>query len=149
MNDAAQRPKVDWAEIRRAYELTDETIKSLCLRFDVSKGAFDNHYRKGGWLSRQAARHDSRRSAQDRLFGALERQVAKLANDDSETLGEKETQQLTELVKNFERLARTRTEDTGPAGPPEKASNGGPADNKNMPLMRKLLAERIDQRNRR
>src|SRR5690349_8499433 len=97
-----QDGQVDWPAIRRAYELTDETIKNICSRFGVTKGSFCNRFRKERWLSRQAAKNDRFMATADRLFAVLERQVAKLANQ--ERLADKEAQQqLTELIKNFDK----------------------------------------------
>ena len=52
MDEEAERPPVDWAAVRRAYELTDETIKSICARFDITKSVFEGRWRKEHWLSR-------------------------------------------------------------------------------------------------
>lgn len=130
----------DWVAIRRAYELTDETIKDICHRFGVTKSALENQWKKGRWLSRQAANRDRHSSTRDRLFALLERQVSKLANEESTTLNDKETKQLTELVKNFETLSAVK---------PEDEDNGGPAQKKDMVDMRDKLAKRIDQYKRR
>lgn len=130
----------DWVAIRRAYELTDETIKDICQRFGVTKSALEHRWKKGRWLSRQAANRAGHSSTRDRLFALLERQASKLANDTSTTLNDKETKQLTELVKNFETLSAVK---------PEDADNGGPAQKKDMVDMRDKLAKRIDQYKRR
>jgi hypothetical protein len=130
----------DWVAIRRAYELTDETIKHICERFGVTKGAFETQFRKGKWVSRQAAKYDRQGATLDRLFAVLERQVTKLANAGGETLGDKEAQQLTELIKNFDKMATIAGADT---------NNGGPAQKKDMRDLRDKLAKRIDQFNRR
>lgn len=134
------RPDVDWAVVRRAYETTDETIKSLCERFGVTKSAFETKFRNQKWLSRQAAKTDLARSTRERLFIVLDRQLVKLASVEGDTLSEKEAQQLTELVKNFEKL--TNTQAVG-------EDNGGPSQKKDMRDLRAKLAKRIDQYNRR
>jgi hypothetical protein len=140
MDDEAPRPPVDWAAIRHAYELTDETIKDICLRFGVTKSAFEHRFQKENWLSRQAASRSRHKSTKDRLFALLERQVAKLANDRSETLTDKESKQLTDLVKTFDTLSSVKD---------EAADNGGPAQKKDMRDLRDKLAKRIDQYKRR
>lgn len=140
MGEAAQRRQVDWAAVRRDYELTDETIADLCKRHGVSKGSFEHQFRKGRWLSRQAANADRQGSTLDRLFAVLERQVAKLANETGDTLGDKEAQQLSDLVKTFDKLSSVRNGET---------DNGGPAQKKDMRDLRDKLAKRIDQFKRR
>ena len=136
MDEQAQRQQVDWAAIRRAYELTDETIKDICLRFGVTKGAFENRWRRERWFSRQAANRDRHGSTRDRLFAVLERQVAKLANEAGTTLGDKEAQQLTELVKTFDKLSTAKD---------DIPEDGGPSQQKDMRDLRDKLAKRIDQ----
>lgn len=140
MNEQRQTGQVDWAAIRRAYELTDETIKDICLRFGITKSVFEGRWRKERWLSRQAANRDRYSSTRDRLFAVLERQVAKLANESGATLGDKEAQQLTELVKNFDKLGNSRS---------DVPDNGGPSEQKDMRDLRDKLAKRIDQFKRR
>jgi hypothetical protein len=140
MSDEPRRRQVDWAAIRRTYELTDETIKSICERFGVTKGVFETQFRKGKWVSRQAAKHDRQGSTRDRLFAVLERQVTKLANEGGETLGDKEAQQLTELIKNFDKMTTIAGDD---------ADKGGPSQKKDMRDLRDKLAKRIDQFKRR
>ena len=140
MDEEAQRQQVDWAAIRRAYELTDETIKDICQRFGVTKSALEHRWRKERWLSRQAANSNRHQSTKDRLFALLERQVAKLANETNANLTDKEAKQLSELVKNFGTLSAVK-DDGG--------DNGGPAEKKDMRDLRDKLAQRIDQRNRR
>jgi hypothetical protein len=140
MDEKAQRQQVDWAAIRRAYELTDETIKDICLRFGVTKGAFENRWRRERWFSRQAANRNRHGSTRDRLFAVLERQVAKLANEAGTTLGDKEAQQLTELVKTFDKLSTAKD---------DIPQDGGPSQQKDMRDLRDKLAKRIDQYKRR
>jgi hypothetical protein len=140
MDEQRQTGQVDWAAIRRAYELTDETIKDICQRFGITKSVFEGRWRKERWLSRQAANRDRYSSTRDRLFAVLERQVAKLANESGATLGDKEAQQLTELVKNFDKLGNTRN---------DVPENGGPSEQKDMRDLRDKLAKRIDQFKRR
>ena len=50
-------------------------------------------------------------------------------------MGEKEAQQLTELIKNFDKLASMEA----------AATTGGPAQKKDMADLRDKLAKRIDQ----
>lgn len=140
MGEMTQRQDVDWVQIRRDYELTEETISSLCRRHGVTKGSFEYHCRRGKWLARRAVKADRQGATLDRLFAVLERQVAKLANEAGETLGEKEAQQLSELVKNFDKLTSVKQGDT---------DNGGPAQDKDMRDLRDKLAKRIDQFKRR
>jgi hypothetical protein len=140
MDEQAKRPQVDWAAVRRAYELTDETIKDICLRFGITKSVFEGRWRKERWLSRQAANRDRHSSTRDRLFAVLERQVAKLANESGATLGDKEAQQLTELVKTFDKLSTAKD---------DIPENGGPSQKKDMRDLRDKLAKRIDQYKRR
>lgn len=140
MDEQAQRQQVDWAAVRRAYELSDETIKDICQRFGVTKSAFDHRWKKERWLSRQAANSNRHHSTKERLFALLERQVAKLANETNANLTDKEAKQLSELVKNFGTLSAVK-DDGG--------DNGGPAEKKDMRDLRSKLAKRIDQFNRR
>lgn len=139
MDEEAERPRVDWAAIRRAYELTDETIKDICSRFDITKSVFEGRWRKEHWLSRQAAVRNRQSSTRDRLLSLLDRQVAKLANTGGDKLTDTEAKQLTELVKNFSALSAAKE---------NAADNGGPQ-KKDMRDLRNKLAKRIDQFNRR
>jgi hypothetical protein len=140
MDEEARRRQVDWAAVRCAYELTDETIKSICERFGVTKSAFEHRWQKERWLSRRAANMDRYSTTRDRLFAVLERQVAKLANESGTKLADKEAQQLTELVKNFDKLGSTRS---------DVPDDGGPSQQKDMRDLRDKLAKRIDQFKRR
>lgn len=140
MDEQAPRPPVDWAAVKRAYELGDGTIKDICGRFGVTKSAFEHRFQKENWLSRQAANRSRHTSTKDRLFALLERQVSKLANETSDTLTDKEAKQLTELVKSFGALSSVKD---------EAADNGGPAQKKDMRDLRDKLAKRIDQFKRR
>jgi transposase-like protein len=138
MDEEARQQDVDWAAVRRAYELTNETIKDICQRFGVTKSAFESRWRKESWLSRQAANRDRHSSTRDRLYALLERQVSKLANASGTTLGDKEAQQLTELVKNFDKLSAS---DAVP-------DNGGPMQDDIREIRRKLV-QRFVQYDRR
>lgn len=130
----------DWASIRHAYERSELTIKQICERFGVTKGSLENRYRKDRWISRRSDIAGRRRSTLSRLFAVLEAQVTKLANADGETLGDKEANQLTEIIKNFDKLSGMENADT---------NNGGPAVKKDMRDLRDKLAKRIDQFKRR
>ena len=130
----------DWAAVRRAYEQGDETIKQICERFGVSKGGFEHRFKAERWISRRATRKHRRGSTLERLFAVLETQVTKLANTSGETLGDKEAQQLTELIKNFDKITTIASEETKVDAPPQK---------RDMRDLREKLAKRIDQFNRR
>ncbi|WP_240232892.1 hypothetical protein [Devosia lacusdianchii] len=130
----------DWVAIRRAYEHGEETIREICVRFGVTKGSLENRYRKERWISRLANKANRQRSTLGRLFAVLERQVTKLANTSGETLGDKEAQQLTELIKNFDKISTIANEETKVDAPREK---------RDMRDIRDKLAKRIDQFNRR
>lgn len=140
MHSKKQADTRDWVGIRRAYEQSDETIKDICLRFGVTKSALENRYRRDLWISRQASAARRRRSTLARLFVVLEGQVTKLANSDGETLGDKEANQLTEIIKNFDKLTGIENADM---------NNGGPAQKKDLRDLRDKLAKRIDQFKRR
>ena len=139
MVEEAQRQQVDWAAVRRAYETNDGTIKQICTRFRITKGAFENRYRRERWLSRQAMARDPKGKTLAQLFGLLDRQVCKLANEAGATLGDKEAQQLSELIKNYDKLAVIERA----AGKVEHSEN------KDMLDLRDKLAKRIDQFKRR
>jgi len=139
MEAEAERHQADWVVIRHAYETNDGTIAAICARFGVTKSQLERRYRKERWVSRQAKLVDRRGSTRERLFSVLERQVSKLANEAGTTLGEKEAQQLTELIKNFDKLASMEA----------AATTGGPAQKKDMADLRDKLAKRIDQFKRR
>ena len=130
----------DWVAIRRAYENSDETIKQICERFGVTKGSLEHRYRKGHWISRQADSASRQRSTLARLFAVLEMQVTKLANVDGKTLGDKEAQQLTELIKNFDKMSNLEKADSG---------KGGLAPRKDMTEMRNKLIKRLEEFKRR
>jgi hypothetical protein len=130
----------DWVAVRRAYEQSDETIKQICKRFGVTKGALENRYRRDHWVSRQANAASRRRSTLARLFAVLEGQVTKLANASGETLGDKEAKQLTELIKNLDKMSSMEN--------PE-ASKGGPATKKDMTDMRNKLIKQLEEFKRR
>jgi hypothetical protein len=139
---AAAKPKDtrDWVAIRHAYEHSEETIKQICTRFGVTKGSLENRYRKDHWPSRRSDIAGRRRSTLSRLFAVLETQVGKLARADNTTLGDKEANQLTEMIKNFDKLTSMERADT---------DNGGPAQNKDMRAKREKLTRLIDERKRR
>ena len=59
---------VDWAEVRRAYELSGETVASIIRRFGLSREALRRRRVGGRWTTRPPAaqpgpRQDPRRSA--------------------------------------------------------------------------------------
>ena len=137
MEAEAERHQADWVVIRHASNVG--TISAICARFGVTKSQLERRYRKERWVSRQAKLVDRRGSTRERLFSVLERQVSKLANEAGTTLGEKEAQQLTELIKNFDKLASMEA----------AATTGGPAQKKDMADLRDKLAKRIDQFKRR
>lgn len=130
----------DWAGVRYAYEQTDETIKQICKRFDVTKGALEYRHKKGRWLARRSGMAKRHGSTLARLFALLEGQVTKLAQAPGQTLGDKEAQQLTELIKNFDKMTTLASGDTKVVAPPQK---------RDMRDIREKLAKRIDQFNRR
>ncbi|WEK02791.1 MAG: hypothetical protein P0Y65_11280 [Candidatus Devosia phytovorans] len=130
----------DWIAIRRAYELSDDSIKQICTQFGVTKGQFENRCRKDRWLSRQLRNSDRKGSTFSRLFALLERQVAKLGNSTGETLSETETRQLTDLIRNFDKIASMEAAENKIEIVPPK---------RDMAEKREKLARRIDQYNRR
>ncbi|WP_156460254.1 hypothetical protein [Devosia sp. Root635] len=130
----------DWVAIRRAYEQGDETIKQICERFGVTKSAFEHRWKTQHWISRRAKVTNRRGATLEKLFALLESQVTKLANNVGETLGDKEAQQLTELIKNFDKITTIASEETKVVTPPRK---------RDMRDIREKLAQRIDQFNRR
>lgn len=75
-----------------------------------------------------------------RLFAVLEKQVAKLANASGDTLGDKEAQQLTELIKNFDKMTSMASDEVKADIAPQK---------RDMRDLRDKLAKRIDQYKRR
>ena len=95
----------DWAAIRRAYETTDVPIREICSQFGVTKGSLENRQRKDRWLSRRLRGNNRRTSTLSRLIGLLEGQMVKLGNEPGDRLGDKETQQLGEIVKAYEKVA--------------------------------------------
>lgn len=131
---------VDWAAVRRAYEESAETLKQICERFGVTKGQLEHRQKKQRWPSRRSTMRDRQESTLGRLFGVLEQQVTKLANAGGETLGDKEAQQLTELTKNFEKLAHLASDDSKAELPPQR---------RDINDIRAKLAKRIDQFKRR
>lgn len=130
----------DWVAIRHAYEHGDDTIKQICAEFGVTKGALEHRYRRDHWVSRQGSAAGRQRSTLARLYAVLEAQVAKLANAGGETLGDKEAQQLGELIKSFDKMASMENAD---------ASKGGPASKKDMGDMRNKLIKRLEELKRR
>lgn len=130
----------DWVAIRYAYERGDETVKQICERFGVTKGTLEGHYRKERWVARRSDNAGRRKSTLSRLFAVLEAQVTKLANAGGETLGDKEANQLTEIIKNFDKLTEMEAAD---------GDKGGPSQKKDLRDLRDKLAKRIDQFKRR
>ena len=130
----------DWVAIRRAYEQSDETIKLICERFGVTKGAFEHRWKTQRWISRRAKMTSRRGATLEKLFALLESQVTKLANSTGETLNDKETKQLTELIKNFDTITTIASEETKVVAPSQK---------RDMRDIRERLAKQIDQFNRR
>ena len=130
----------DWVAIRHAYETSRETLKQICARLGVSKGALEYRCRKEGWLRRRATLGERQDSTLARLFAVLETQVTKLANAGGDTLGDKEAHQLTEMIKNFDKMSTmAKAEDKADA----------PRERRDMSELRDKLARRIDQFNRR
>ncbi|MHA6691531.1 hypothetical protein [Devosia sp. A449] len=130
----------DWVEIRRAYEQSIETLVQICLRFGITKGALEYRCRKERWISRQASLAKRKDSTMARLFAVLEKQVTKLGNASGDTLGDKEAQQLTELIKNFDKMASMAGNEVKAEMVPQK---------RDMRDLRDKLAKRIDQYKRR
>src|SRR5215217_5422216 len=112
--------EADWPAIRRAYEESPETLKQICDRFGVTKGQLEHRQKKERWPSRRSTMKDRQDTTLARLFGVLEKQVAKLANADDAKLGDKEAQQLSELVKNFEKLTSIGGDETKAEAAPQK-----------------------------
>jgi hypothetical protein len=136
----AVSPDTKWQDVRYAYEHSDETIKQICERFGVTKGSLEHHYRQQRWVSRRSNIEQRRLSTLERLFAILDLQVAKLGAVSSTTLGDKEASQLSEMIKNFDKLSTMRGQQT---------QKGGAVEDKATAELRIKLAERIDQFNRR
>ena len=134
------RNAADWVAIRRAYEQSDETIKLICERFGVTKSALEHRWKKQRWISRRAKMASRRSATLEKLFALLESQVTKLANSTGETLNDKEAKQLTELIKNFDKITTIASEETKVVAPSQK---------RDMRDIREKLAKQIDQFNRR
>ncbi len=130
----------DWVAIRHAYETSNETLVQICARFGLTKGQLEYRYRKEHWISRQATLANRRDSTMARLFAVLEKQVTKLANAGGDTLGDKEAQQLTELIKNFDKMATMAGHEVKADIVPQK---------RDMADLRDKLAKRIEQFKRR
>ncbi|UJW85510.1 hypothetical protein [Devosia sp. SL43] len=130
----------DWASIRHAYENGDGTIKQICERFGVTKGSLEHRQRVDRWIPRLTTNANNQSVLLARLFAVLEAQVTKLSNTKGETLGDKEANQLSEMIKNFDKLSTIEAADT---------SKGGPAQKKDMRDLRDKLAKRIAQFKRR
>lgn len=130
----------DWVAIRHAYENGDEKLTEICARFGVTKGVLEYRCRRDRWISRLASKANRQTSTLGRLFAVLEKQVTKLANVSGDTLGDKEAQQLTELIKNFDKMSSIANGEAKIASPTEK---------RDMRDIRDKLAKRIDQFNRR
>lgn len=131
---------VDWAAVRRAYEQSNETLKQICDRFGVTKGQLEHRQKKERWPSRRSTHRERQDSTLERLLSVLEKQVTKLANASGETLGDKEAQQLTELTKNFEKLAHLASDEAKAELPPQR---------RDIKDIRAKLAKRIEQFKRR
>jgi len=140
MTAAKSTDSRDWAAIRHAYETSNETLVQICQRFGVTKGALEYRYRKQRWISRRASLASRQDSTMARLFAVLEKQVTKLANAGGDTLGDKEAQQLTELIKNFDKMASMASDEGKADISPQK---------RDMRDLRDKLAKRIDQYKRR
>lgn len=130
----------DWVAIQHAYEKGEQTIKQICDIYGVSKSALENRYRKHHWPSRRLAKADRSGSIRTRLLAVLERQVIKLGNADGNTLGDKEAQQLSELIKSFDKMSSLAAEETKVEAPPQQ---------RDMRDLREKLIKRIDQFKRR
>ena len=130
----------DWVAIRRAYEKGEPTIKKICEIYGVSKSALESRYRTHNWLSRRLVKADRSGSIRTRLFAVLEQQVAKLANAGGETLGDKEAQQLNDLIKSFDKMTSLAAEEIKVEAPPQQSD---------MRELREKLIKRIDQFKRR
>lgn len=138
---AAKSPDTrDWVGIRRAYEQSNETLVQICQRFGITKGVLEYRYRKEGWISRRSSLAYRQDTTKARLFAVLDKQVSKLANAGGDTLGDKEAQQLTELIKNFDKMASMAGNEVKADVMPQK---------RDMRDLRDKLAKRIDQYKRR
>jgi hypothetical protein len=50
------RPAVDWAEVRRAYEITGMPAGEVRRRFGLTKAQLRGRREREGWIARAAAR---------------------------------------------------------------------------------------------
>jgi hypothetical protein len=136
--DQEQRAVPDWAAIRYAYEDGSETVMALCQRFGITRWQLERRQRTEGWPGRRPSRQQRYRAALAGLFQVLEQQVARMAA--GEKLGDRETQQLGDLIKNYEKMTSFDTEATKTeAAPPPR----------DIAELRSKLAKRIDQFRRR
>ena len=136
--DETQAP--DWAAIRHAYEHSDDTLKTICERFGVTKGQLEHRQKRQHWPSRRSTLKDRQTATFDKIFGVLEQQVGKLASATGATLGDKETQQLADIIKNFEKMAHLSGHDS---------KDEAPRPRRDMDDLRAKLATRLEQRSRR
>lgn len=145
--------EVDWAAVRRAYEMTGETIREICARFRVSPRTLTRQRRREGWTPRaQIARPPPRLGARmlapetqelrlTRLVamgtGLLEKKVAE------EGMTEANARTLFELCRAQEiRMRTTRTEKAAKARETKK-DNGGPDFRDDPAWLRAELERRI------
>ncbi len=140
MNEEGLHPATDWVEIRRVYEESTETLKLICERFGITKGQLEYRQNKEHWRARRQTLQDRQNSTLARLFVVLEQQVEKLARADNATLGDKEAQQLSELIRACEKLSTLARVDTKDETSPPR---------RDIKELRAKLVKRLEQFNRR
>ncbi|MBU1307666.1 MAG: hypothetical protein KKF33_19350 [Alphaproteobacteria bacterium] len=133
----------DWVAIRRAYELTDEPVRLIRERFGVTKAALEHRRSRGRWVGRRLRKVGRGGTALDWLFAVLVRQIVKLANADGDTLGDKEAQQLNDLIKAADKMITM----AGATTAEDKADKPRPP--RDPEALREKLVKRIEQFHRR
>lgn len=135
MTEAETDGTPDWVAIRRDYDAGGDTITDICERHGITRSTLQYRQRREHWPLR-GSRHGTRQGTRiERLFAVLDKQLSKLADA---RLGDKEAQQLSELIKNFDKMT-TMAESKDEAPPHQR----------DIKDIRDKLAKRIDQFKRR
>ncbi len=147
-------PKTVWEDVRLAYEHTDEPVRDLARRFDVSRRQLHRRARADGW----ALRNDRGPVALqppavviERLYRTIDLKLAqmeaRIMTDDDMSVAdhERETRALGQLIRNFEKVTGLEGDQRGAQrqGRDGKSDRDSAADTLDPHQLREQIAERV------
>lgn len=152
----------DWLKIRKAYEVSDETVACICKRFAVTSGALYKQAKKQNWQLRRKPQGGksgtvkTRKNAQpvlsgknkvdrkqliDRLYNAFEKQMSDFETQRAfmvdEGISEKDARTLGSLARTLEKLIELKNEEEGETTLDEKEVN--------IERLREKLTQRLER----